>query len=558
MEPPDQNDEYGFFFDALDAFPIHDGIVTDQPAHSTSTSTLSDPSPDTSSHVSEIRRRSISRGGFQGSPADSSLISSDAVAIDDPVTKSREKRIKLYLDLKGNGKNLDGAEPTRSILDRVEQRRVDYSAVGGVGEEEKEESTVTTANEDRVGDSIDSVGELNESTSLFVFVAGLVIKAIGFQLNLFFYFITCPFWILYCFYMLVVDPLGAIRRGRGFIARKLVSLWNLVGGFVASYIDDWLKEHKTILSLLMQFGWGLFWSCYVGVILCGLLVLSVMLSGFLMRYLVEEPIQIRQDLNFDYTENSPVAFVPLQSCAAAACGVECKENFGNLKSSKTRVIPPNHKLQVSVLLTLPESEYNRKLGVFQELFTFLAWPITRRSSLGTESRNKKVELISITVIRADFLSADGKTLASKSHPSILKFKSEPIRILLTFLKVAPLLAGYVSESQTLALKIKGFTERDMPTSCLKVIIEQRAEYGPGAGIPEIYDASMVLESELPLLKRIIWCWRKTIFIWTGMVLFMMELLFALICCWSVIIPRARLRDDPAINNSTPNNAPAQS
>ncbi|KAJ6292714.1 hypothetical protein OIU78_024820 [Salix suchowensis] len=526
MEPPNQNDENGFFFDALDDFPFHDGIVTDQPAHSTSTSTLSDPTPDTSSHVSEIRRRSISRRGFQDSPADSSLISSDASVIDDPGTKSREKRIKLYLDLKGNEKNLDGAEPTRSILDRVEQRRVDYSAVGGVGEEEKEESTVTKANEDRVGDSIDSAGELNESTNLLEFVAGLVIKAIGFQLNLFFYFITCPFWILFCFYMLVVDPFGAIRRGRGFIARKLVSLWNLVGGFFGSYIDDWLKEHKTILSLLMQFGWGLFWSCYVCVILCGLLVFSVMLSGLLMRYLVEEPIQIRQDLNFDYTENSPVAFVPVQSCGTATCGVDCKENFGDVKSLKTRAIPPNHKLQVSVLLTLPESEYNRNLGVFQ--------------------------------IRADFLSADGKTLASKSHPSILKFKSEPIRILLTFLKAAPLLAGYISESQTLALKIKGFTERDMPTSCVKVIIEQRAEYRPGAGIPEIYDASIVLESELPLLKRIIWCWKKTIFIWTGMVLFMMELLFALICCWSVIFPRARLRDDPAINNSTPNNVPAQS
>ncbi|KAJ6770026.1 BERNARDINELLI-SEIP CONGENITAL LIPODYSTROPHY 2-like protein BSCL2 PROTEIN [Salix purpurea] len=327
-------------------------------------------------------------------PADSSLISSDASVIDDPGTKSREKRIKLYLDLKGNEKNMDGAEPTRSILDRVEQRRVDYSAVGGVGEEEKEESTVTTANEDRVGDSIDSAGELNESTNLLEFVAG------------------------------------------------------------------------------------------------------------------------------------PVAFVPVQSCGTAACDVDCKENFGDVKSLKTRAIPPNHKLQVSVLLTLPESEYNRNLGVFQ--------------------------------IRADFLSADGKTLASKSHPSILKFKSEPIRILLTFLKAAPLLAGYISESQTLALKIKGFTERDMPTSCVKVIIEQRAEYGPGAGIPEIYDASIVLESELPLLKRIIWCWKKTIFIWTGMVLFMMELLFALICCWSVIFPRARLRDDPAINNSTPNNVPAQS
>jgi seipin len=32
-----------------------------------------------------------------------------------------------------------------------------------------------------------------------------------------------------------------------------------------------------------------------------------------------------------------------------------------------------------------------------------------------------------------------------------------------------------------------------------------------------------------------------------MVLFMMELLFALICCRPVIIPRARLRDDTEVS-----------
>jgi len=152
-------------------------------------------------------------------------------------------------------------------------------------------------------------------------------------------------------------------------------------------------------------------------------------------------------------------------------------------------------------------------------------------------------------ICVDFLSVDGKTLATKSHPCILKFKSEFIRILLNFLKVAPLAAGYISESQTLALKIKGFREGDVPASCLKVIIEQRAECRPGDGIPEIYDASVIW---------IVWCGKKSIVIWINMVLFMMELLFALVCCRPVIIPRARLTDDSGINSTTPNNVPAQS
>ncbi|GLT52525.1 hypothetical protein SLA2020_258610 [Shorea laevis] len=122
---------------------------------------------------------------------------------------------------------------------------------------------------------------------------------------------------------------------------------------------------------------------------------------------------------------------------------------------------------------------------------------------------------------------------------MLQFKSEPIRHLLTFLQVAPILTGYISESQILNLKIRGLKEGEVPTACLRVVIEQRAEYRPGAGIPEIYNAFLILESELPLFKRIVWHWKKTIFVWVSITTFIMELLVALICCRPTLIPRAR-------------------
>lgn len=142
----------------------------------------------------------------------------------------------------------------------------------------------------------------------------------------------------------------------------------------------------------------------------------------------------------------------------------------------------------------------------------------------------------------DFLTDNGKTIASLSQPCMIRFKSEPIRLLSTYLKMFPLIYGYKSESQILNVKIGGFKEGDVPTVCLKVTIEQRAEYPPGARIPEMYDATLLVESELPLFKRILWYWKRTIFIWTSMVLFMMELLFLLICCRPIIIPRSRSRD----------------
>ena len=76
----------------------------------------------------------------------------------------------------------------------------------------------------------------------------------------------------------------------------------------------------------------------------------------MMKHLVEKPNQTRENLNFDYSKTSPVAFVPL------------KDNVGDKTHiSGARAIPYNHKLQLTVSLTLPESEYNQKLGVFQVL-----------------------------------------------------------------------------------------------------------------------------------------------------------------------------------------------
>lgn len=154
-------------------------------------------------------------------------------------------------------------------------------------------------------------------------------------------------------------------------------------------------------------------------------------------------------------------------------------------------------------------------------------------------------------VRVDFLSANGKFTSTSSHPCMLRFKSQPILFLETFLKTASLVAGYSSESQIVNMKMRGLTEENEPTACLRVVLEQRAEYRPGAGIPEIYAASLVLESELPLFKRIIWCWKNTIFIWTSMMSFMMELMLILVCCKPIIIPRLKLRDGSITNGDSP-------
>ncbi|KAF3782641.1 Seipin-3 [Nymphaea thermarum] len=94
-------------------------------------------------------------------------------------------------------------------------------------------------------------------------------------------------------------------------------------------------------------------------------------------------------------------------------------------------------------------------------------------------------------VTVDFLSANGKVLASSGHPCMVHFKSDKILLVGTLRKGVPLLAGYSSESQTIKVRMTGFVEGIEPSTCLKVTLKHRAECRPGEAIPEIYSASIL-------------------------------------------------------------------
>ncbi|KAF3951136.1 hypothetical protein CMV_023183 [Castanea mollissima] len=442
-----EDDDDVVFLDALDDFPFYDCLSSLAPQSECSTLI----SASASSSSSTLRRRSFSRRSFSGDDSKTSSFNSSTF----------RERYRLSRNLAESENINEKPEPVQS-----------------------ENSVVTTETDNRVvaaavaNDSVDSAAELSDpSFNWLIFIAGLVIKAITFQINLFITFTTFPLVLLYHSYTVITNPYQTARRGTDYLSQKLSK-------FKPEALSSWLRENQWVWKVAVRCGWGILSSAYVCVVLCSLLVSSAVFSVVLVRCLVEEPIRIKEVLNFNYAKPSPVAYVPIVPCTGIGCGEHCKEMIGGIG-----FIPPTHRLQVMVSLTLPESEYNRNLGVFQ--------------------------------VRIDFLSASGKTLASSSHPCMLQFK------------------------------------REMPTACLKVTIEQRAEYRPGAGIPELYDASLILESELPLFKRIIWYWKKTIFIWISIMSFMMQLLFTLVCCRSIIIPKARPRDVVPSNSATRNSPPVQ-
>lgn len=150
-------------------------------------------------------------------------------------------------------------------------------------------------------------------------------------------------------------------------------------------------------------------------------------------------------------------------------------------------------------------------------------------------------------MKVEFLTGQGKQVAGAGRHCMLRFKSPPIRLLESFLRSGLLLSGYSSESQTLSLKMGSFTEGASPTAAARIVLEPRAEHrqaGAGAGLPEIYTATLTLESELPLVKKLLWDWRRTLFMGLTIAAFNSELILLLVCCAPLILPGSSRRRVP--------------
>ncbi|ERN09364.1 hypothetical protein AMTR_s00162p00077040 [Amborella trichopoda] len=352
--------------------------------------------------------------------------------------------------------------------------------------------------------SVASIGDF------LVWVARFILKSIEFQLGLFVKFICFPIWLLQTSLKCVIHPFQIVILARESTNSILSKVYTFLPDRVGMFVQGNFWEELSIAKLVKRIGWGCFWSSYVGSILILLFLMAFFMGGIVMQNIVEKPIQMTETLNFDYTMSSPVAISPIKSCCVSAPYEKYREKLKPVKCTGQRLIPANHKLQLTISLTLPESDYNRKLGVFQ--------------------------------VAAEFISKDGTVISRSSQPCMLRFKSPMIHNAKIILNSASLIAGYAMESQTLQLKMEGFTEGYNPTACIRVTLEQRAGYEHGAGIPEIYAADMLLESELPLLKRIISSWKITIFIWVSTGIFVMQVLAILVCCRHLIFPSPRPRN----------------
>lgn len=124
-------------------------------------------------------------------------------------------------------------------------------------------------------------------------------------------------------------------------------------------------------------------------------------------------------------------------------------------------------------------------------------------------------------------------MKSASHPCMLQYRTWPIRMIRTFIMGIPLLLGISRETQIIEISMLKHKESFPRSAAIRIILSPRA----GTDfLPQLYDAKIVLNSQLRWWKEQIRRWKWTICVWTSMSIYATLLLLVLLFFRPVILP----------------------
>ncbi|KAK4356696.1 hypothetical protein RND71_025667 [Anisodus tanguticus] len=247
--------------------------------------------------------------------------------------------------------------------------------------------------------------------------------------------------------------------------------------------------------LLKKFGVGILGAAYEAMVLTTLLIVSGVLGFGLVRMWMEEPVVLREKLYFDYADVNPKAvfsFVEFGGDKGGRIGGFNGYNIG---------VPVGHTMYVYLFLLMPESDFNRDIGVFQ--------------------------------LVAEALSKEGLIMARSSHPCMLRFRSLPIRLMREFIMSVPLVLGLTAETQTMIVPMLKHKEGLPRTEAIRITMIPRAGT---LALPQLYQSEIILKSQPPWYKDVVYKWKWTFSVWTSMYIYVTLLVFLLNCCRPLVFP----------------------
>ncbi|KAG0592613.1 hypothetical protein KC19_1G267000 [Ceratodon purpureus] len=336
---------------------------------------------------------------------------------------------------------------------------------------------------------------------------GIAIELVGFQVKLIVQMFSFALWFMSFGVSMMSFPFRASLTATNVAVSTAVDGYALATQ-VRPMVEQGVAQARPVLrQTAKRCGFGCVAAVYVMFMLGALLVPALFLNIWFARGFIEEPVEFREILHFDYRQEHPSATVSLLPPTILA---KVKGGIYPNKVLYARAIPPSHKLQVTVFLTLPESHYNRDLGNFQ--------------------------------VSAELLSVRGQYLKRASWPCMLRFQSSSIRYAKQVMLGVPLLMGLSGESQTISLRLfENEEETKIPTAMVRFLLEPKAGYPIGQGLPQIYSAEAQVLSVLPWRKDILRRWKWTFYVWSFLSVFMFEVMVVLCCCHRVLLPSSLLQ-----------------
>ncbi|KAE8673716.1 riboflavin biosynthesis protein RibD-like [Hibiscus syriacus] len=239
--------------------------------------------------------------------------------------------------------------------------------------------------------------------------------------------------------------------------------------------------------LLKRVGLGLLGAAKVCMLLVFLMVLAALVGIGLVQIWVEEPVFLRQKLFFDYTQVNPTAVF-----RSGGGGFDDGSNY----RKKQMTVPIGHTIHVHLVLLMPESDFNINIGVFQ--------------------------------LSAELLSINGDIMAKSSQPVMLRFTSLPVRLARTFLMGIPFLLGISNEAQKVKTEILRYKEGYPRSEAIRVTLSPRAGT---LSLPQLYEAEIIMNSQLPWPKQLVHNWKWTLYAWTSLYVYTLFLIVLVGCCF---------------------------
>lgn len=340
-------------------------------------------------------------------------------------------------------------------------------------------------------DGTQAVDREEEQHDHFIFKpAEWIIQLIAFQFKGFLHIFTLISWAVSSSFSVVVEPVHktvqAKDRATEAVTQKLAMI---------SQVPPRVTEGGGMV--LRKLGFGCLAATYVFSVLIVILLFSLLLAFTFVTIWIEKPVIIRESLQFDYTQPNPSAIV---SFTGMRTGFDQPQ-----KVSGRRIIPVGHKFYVTVFLVMPESDHNRRIGMFQ--------------------------------VTAELISAGGDVIARSSQPCMLHFRSTQVRLLRTFLMGLPLLMGILGETQTVVIHLIDHVEKITPTESVKIILQPKAGR---SGLPELHSADIDIHSQLPLFKEFALNWKWTFCVWSALTFYFLLVGLVICCCKQVLLPRSLL------------------